>query len=340
MAVAEKHTAFWMNAHERRFGEYSPADERMHREANAENSADMSAVETQYVGFSVPEANIHSLNYTWLHPSLNIASGGAWAWQGIKPTQLHSEIFDMRDFMPIDVVGELDKYSLPNSYSFEAIKPLEEIRISYEDPKRNNAFDITCTAVMPPAMLPGNKHFDQAMRTRGTVTMRGETFTVDGFNVRDRSWGEVRPQEPVQAPPMHWLTAEFDEDFVVHVAGIEDPAQDPLWLGTADFTADQVNGFNRGWIWRSGELIAVASATLTTKWDRMTGYPTAHHVEFVDVNDKRYTMTGEVTAASRWYAWSNAYFPVGLTRWECEGKVGWGDSQTGVWENFARKLNA
>jgi hypothetical protein len=46
----------------------------------------------------VPEANIQSLCRTWTHPALRTLTGGTWAWQGVKPTALASELFDMRQF--------------------------------------------------------------------------------------------------------------------------------------------------------------------------------------------------------------------------------------------------
>jgi hypothetical protein len=337
MTTSSANTSFFMNAQERALGQATPADDRMHREANSLVS-DVALVETQYLGFSIPEANIHALNYTWLHPNIGTASGGAWVWQGTKPGQHSSEIFDMRDFMPISTVGELDSYTLPSGYRVEVVKPLEEIHISYHDPARDSSFDITYTAIMPPAMLASGKHFDQAMRTKGTLRLHGTDHKVDGFTVRDRSWAEARPEAPRQAPPVHYLTSVFDEDFAFNVTGIEDPDGDPLWKSVADLSSEQVEAFNRGWVWRNGELKALASAKIATEWDRSTGYPMAHAVDFVDSSGGEYSVTGAVGATCHWNAWSNAFLPVGLTRWRFEDKVGWGDSQSVAWTDYVRHV--
>jgi hypothetical protein len=329
-------TSFFTNEQERGFGDYSEADDRIHPEANAAVD-DPELVETQYLGFSVPSARIHSMNYVWAHPNLNTVSGGAWAWKGVNPSQLHSELFDMREYLPLSSVGDFSSFTLANGYTVEVVKPLEEIRIGYHDPARDNAFDVTLSAIMPPAMLPSGLHFEQAMRTRGTVRLLGEEHAVDGFTIRDRSWGESRPQAPRQAPPIHWLTPVFNEDFAIHAFAIEDPASEPLWTGLVDMSAEQVAALGRGWVWRDGELTVLASVTLTCQWDRALRYPTGYRVDMVDTQGRAWHMTGELIAASNWHFWANIYAPILLVRWQCDGQVGYGDSQVGAWTDFVRQ---
>jgi hypothetical protein len=95
-----ENTSYFMNAQVAgSFGRADPHDEGMHRDERNRFS-DPALVETVFCGFSVPEADIHCLNYVWLHPNLRLMSGGAWCWQGTKRTQLEAELFDMRDFVP------------------------------------------------------------------------------------------------------------------------------------------------------------------------------------------------------------------------------------------------
>lgn len=338
MADSQDGTSFFINTHEKTFGAAATAaDDRMHHEANALVPEHPELVETQYLPFNVPSAGIQSFNYMWAHPNVGVVSGGPWAWRGVNPTQLHCEIFDMRNYMPISAVGEFDKYTLPSGYSVEVVKPLEEIHISYEDASRGNAFDVTLTAVMPPAMLSSGLHFEQALRTRGSVTLLGETHTVDGFAMRDRSWGETRPEAPRLAPVVHWLTPVFDEDFAIHAYGVEDPTRGPIYEGLVDFSPEKAEAFSRGWVWRNGELIHLDKVTLTCEWDRTFRYPKSYQVEMVDQNGKTWTMTGELVAGSNWHIWNNIYTPILLLRWECEGKVGYGDSQVGAWTDIVRQ---
>ncbi|MCW3010682.1 MAG: hypothetical protein JWO90_1086 [Solirubrobacterales bacterium] len=333
-----QNTSYFMNAQVADgFGTTVAADEKVHREMNAEVDSP-ALVETQFAGFNVPSAGIHCLNYLWLHPNLGLMSGGAWCWQGFKDRQLEAELFDMRDFVPdgpiTDEGGDIDAITLPNGYRHEVVTPLEEVRLTYDDPARGNAFDVTLKAIMPPAMLPSGKHFDQAMRTSGTVSLRGRHHVVDGYTVRDRSWAEARTEDPVGMPAIHWLAMTFGEDFAIHVTGLED-VRTASWRER--FTADESMpaAMNRGWVWKDGELRTLASARIRTTWAPRGGQ-VAHELDLVDADGRAYAVTGTVRALCPWNTWSNVHMSIGLGEWTCEGRTGWGDSQTAMWTDFVR----
>lgn len=335
-----ENTSYFMNAQVGAgFGETRPEDERVHRAMNA--TVDSPAlVETQFVGFNVPEAGIHCLNYLWLHPNMRLMSGGVWCWQGFKTQQLEAEIFDMRDFLPdtpiTDDGGDIDSITLPNGYTHEVITPLEEVRMTYDDPARGNGFDVTMKAIMPPAMLPSGKHFDQAMKTSGWVSLRGQRHDIDGYTIRDRSWAEARTEDPVGMSAIHWLAMTFGDDFAIHITGLEDP-RTASWRDR--FTADESMpaAFNRGWVWRDGELRTLAQATIRTTWS-VDGGQRTHEVELVDSDGREFSVTGQLLALCPWNTWSNVHMSIGLGRWECEGRVGHGDSQAAMWTDFVRAV--
>ncbi len=340
MPDAETSTSFFMNAQASGFGPSSAADDLLHREVNSQ-VADPALTETQFLGFSVPEAGIHALNYLWVHPNLELLTGGVWAWQGVKPHQLAAELFDMRQFMTDEPIrkGDLADYELPMGYRVKVVQPLEKIHIAYDDPVRGNAFDVTLTAVMPPAMIASGKHFDQAMRTEGQLTLRGRRYPVDGYTVRDRSWGEVRPENPRPVPPLHWVTGVFSDDFAFHMMGLEDPSADPVWRAAFP-DAEAMTGLNRGWIWRNGELTGLASTRLTTQWNLDTGYPAGHTLRITDTGGFELTLTGTITASCSWHAWSNVNMLISLCRWEHDGRIAWGDSQVATWTDFVHCLRS
>lgn len=334
-----ENTSFFMNAQAAdSFGQAEPADEGMHRGARADVS-DPALVETVFSGFSVPEADIHCLNYIWLHPHLRLMSGGVWCWQGFKQTQLEAEMFDMRDFVPdtaiTDEGGDLTDVTLPNGYRYQVLEPLQTIRMSYTDERRGNAFDVTASAVMPPAMLPSNRHFDQVMQTSGSLRLRGREYAVDGYAVRDRSWGEARTEDPAGLSGVHWLMAMFGDDYAVHVTGLQDP-RTAHWRG--EFAEDPAlsQAMNRGWVWKDGKLLTVASARIETDWDVTRGRQRAHRVSVVDETGAEHQLDGELRAAAPWHTWSNVHMSIGLTRWTCAGRVGHGDSQIAMWTDFVR----
>jgi hypothetical protein len=320
------------------FGTVRPDDEGMHR-AERDRVSDPALVETVFCGFSIPEADVHCLNYIWLHPNLRLMSGGAWAWKGFKRTQLEAELFDMRDFIPdraiTDDGGDLLDVTLPNGYRYQVLKPFEQIRMSYEDPSRGNAMDVTATAVMPPAMLPSNRHFDQVMRTSGTLTLRGEEFRVDGFSVRDRSWGEARTENPAGMSGIHWLVAIFGDDYAIHVTGLEEP-ETAQWRDRFAEGVGLSRAMNRGWVWQNGRLHTVISAHIETEWDFAGRHQVAHRVVALDETGTEHRMHGQIRAAANWHTWSNVHMSIGLARWECNGRVGHGDSQVAMWTDFVR----
>lgn len=334
-----QNTSYFMNAQvSDSFGETHAGDEGMHRDARAESS-DPALVETVFAGFNVPEADIHCLNYLWLHPNLRLMSGGAWCWQGFKRSQLEAELFDMRDFIPdaaiTDGGGDLTDVTLPNGYRYQVLEPLEKIRMSYDDPARGNGFDVTLSAIMPTAMLPSNRHFDQVMRSTGTLTLRGEQYTVDGYAARDRSWGEARTEDPTGLSGIHWLVATFGDDYAIHVTGLEDP-ETAQWRDRFAEDPALSRAMNRGWVWQDGELRTVASVHIETEWDQAGRRQAAHRVVVVDDSGAEHRLHGQIQAAANWHTWSNVHMSVGLTRWEADGRIGHGDSQMAMWADFVR----
>lgn len=334
-----ENTSYFMNVQiADTFGDAQPSDEGMHR-AERDKIDDPALVETVFSGFNVPEADIHCLNYIWLHPNLRVMSGGVWAWQGLKSSQLEAELFDIRDFLPdrpiTDDGGDLVDITLPNGYRYQVLKPLEQIRMSYEDAARGNALDVTATAVMPPAMLPSNRHFDQVMRTSGTLRLRGEEFDVNGLAVRDRSWGEARTEDPTGVSGIHWLMAMFDDDYSVHVTGLEDP-DTAQWRDRFPEDAALSRAMNRGWVWKDGRLLTVTSAHIETEWDVDHRRQKTHRVVVVDETGAEHRLHGQIRAAANWHTWSNVHMSVALTRWECAGRIGYGDSQVAMWTDFVR----
>lgn len=332
-------TSYFMNAQVAdSFGQAQPADEGMHRGAREQNTSE-ALVETVFAGFHVPEADIHCLNYIWLHPNLRLMSGGAWCWRGFVRSQLEADLFDMRDFVPDTAItgggGDLTDVTMPNGYRYQVLEPLTSIRMTYDDPARGNSFDVTQTAVMPPAMLASNRHFDQVMKSTGTLRLRGEEFEVNSYAVRDRSWGEARTEDPAGASGIHWLVAIFGDDYAVHVTGLQDP-ETAHWRDAFPEDPGHARAMNRGWVWKDGQLLTVQQARIETEWDVANRRQAAHRVVAIDETGAEHVLHGQLRAAAPWHTWSNVHMSIGLARWESDGRVGHGDSQVAMWTDFVR----
>lgn len=309
-------------------------DDFLHREINR-GIAQSSATETQGHLFSIPEEAITCMGYIWHHPNLNALTGGCMTWQGKKTIPLGCELMDMRSFMSDAALEhDLGDYTLDTGYRAIVIEPLKKFRMLYEDKARGNAFDVELTAVMPPAMANNGRHFEQAMRTRGELTLRGKRYKVDGYSIRDRSWGEARSEAIARYPSIGWLNGIFGDDFAFSCTIVDHPDLDPIWKGRFDVPPGET--LLAGWVWRDGEVLPIATARKKTHYDTRTLNPDYVTVEFADTRGNKYEAVGTAVNAASTNCWMNINAPVFLARWECNGRKGWGESQDIQWNDFTQ----
>jgi hypothetical protein len=254
-----------------------PADDFLHPEANSKISHD-SLTETQYFGICMPEERIHGLMYMWHHPNLKTVSGGVWIWRGIKPLAQECEIYDWRSFMSDSVLSnDLRSFRLDNGYGVEVIEPLKRHHVTYSDPSAGNSVDLEYTAVAPPVLWADGNHFEQTMKVRGAISLRGKAYKVDGYNVRDRSWGRARPEAHMKIPPVIWMTGVFNDDFHFNCTAADDPQLEPDWSGLyPDFTSER--SLMGGWVTKDGVLSELVSCRKKTYRNAQTFIP--ERVEF------------------------------------------------------------
>lgn len=316
--------AYFYQDFKQEFGQYDLSDEEIHHSYKAEKPH-YGLTETQYFGFSVPEHDIHAFLYLWYHPNLNVLAAGPMVMQGVKPIGQASEIFDYRNYLPYNQLDPgLTHFTLDSSYSVEMLEPGRVFRLRYRDDDRDSGYDVTATAISDVLMWPSSRHFEQVMRVEGEVRLRGRNYAVDGYNVRDRSWGELRLENPVAGSPIVWTTGVFGDDFAFNITGFDDPELDPVWLGKLPSPAPNPHKF--GWMIIDGEPVVVQTARSLTKYDPLTLMPQSVQIE-VQANGRTYDIRGTIKAGAPISPWMNNRAPICLTRWECDGRVGWGDLQ-------------
>lgn len=321
---------------EKHLGIWDPKDEEMHPEYRERNpSPDLN--ETQFFGFSVPEARIHALLYAWAHPNLELVSTGVMVAQGYRPLPPALDIMDYRAFVPLKAIGSTYmKFTTPGNFSVEVIEPGVKFRTSYIDKERNNSFDVYHTAVHPPQVWSSNVHLEQVLRTEGEVTIRGKRYDVNGTHVRDRSWGEERPEKPRNIPPITWMTGVFDDGFCFHATAHDSPSLDPVWNKHFQLSEDDTLRF--GWVIVDGKAAALHQVRKRTTYDE-NFIPKIVEMEMTDEHGRTFRMRGETEVAFVFNAWHNCRWPICGTRWTMDGpsgsKVsGWGDVQDGQWTDF------
>lgn len=311
-------------------------NELLHPKQNALIDGD-SLTETQYFSVNVPEENIHGLIYCWHHPNLKSITGGVWVWQGIKKHHLACEIFDIRSFMSDKALANnLHKFRLDNGYGVELLEPGKRFHATYQDKARNNSIDLVYTAKTPIVKFHDGMHFEQGMHVEGELVLRGKRYPVNSYNVRDRSWGALRPEDHLPLPPISWITCAFNENFFFNIIAADHPDLNPDWKGHFDLPADRV--LKSGWIYRDGKLLEVVSCRKLTQHEPDQLFPTSITMELTDNTGTVYRIKGTITAASNWSAWLNSEVIIALCRWEYEGLTGYGDVQEARWTDYIRAM--
>lgn len=331
MIVSESEAYFYQNF-AAEFGRYDIRDENLHPEY-VDSKPHFALTETQYFGFSVPEAEIHGFLYLWYHPHLKVVGAGPMVAKGIKNLSLACELIDYQSYLPEDQLnGGLTGFKLSNGYSVEMLEPGRIFQVRYEDAPRGNLIDLRYTAVSDILMWPGDKHFEQVMKVEGQLKLRGQSYDVGGYNVRDRSWGEARLENSLPGPPIGWMTGVFDEKLAFNVTAFDHPDLEPLWKD--DFAVDRAKLFKFGWLILDGERVAVQDARTKTVYDPETMMPTGCEAHVVDVAGREYHFSGQVTAGAPIHPFPNNRAPICLVRWEYEGRTGWGDLQQSQGNDF------
>jgi hypothetical protein len=162
------------------------------------------------------------------------------------------------------------------------------------------------------AMEFARGHYEQHHRATGTLEIAGERFEIDGYGLRDHSWGPRSWQAPAY---YRWLTANFGEDFG--------------FMGSQVVRPDgrETRG---GFVHRGRELVVVKDLRIDTEWtgpDRLHERirATLHCADGRDLEvagrvlsliPLRNRRAGRVTRISE-----------GMTEWQCEGRTGYGLSE-------------
>ena len=159
-------------------------------------------------------------------------------------------------------------------------------------------------------------HYEQHVGARGTIRVGDEEWPVDGYGLRDHSWGPRYWQSPWW---YRWLTMNFDEDagFVISIVTGRDGSQRIGGVALED-----------------GEYRSIERADIETEWKGADSYhqeirATANTEErdyeiegtvlnLIPLRNRRKTPNGEqlVTRISE-----------GMTEWRWDGRTGYGLSE-------------
>jgi hypothetical protein len=314
------------------FGRIDAKDELLHPDKNALVTHE-TLTETQYFGLCIPEESIHGFCYLWHHPNLHVVTGGLFIWRGHNTSIAHSLLCDYRSFMSdAPLANDLHEYRLINGYGVKVVEPLKRHHVTYADPKRQQSVDLHYEAVSPPVMFGDGNHFEQALKVKGELVLRGKHYDVNCYTVRDRSWAKPRAEDTMALPNITWMQGVFNDDFAFCCNMFDQEGSCPELIGTLGLPDDKtVIG---GWIYRDGKVGRIVKGKkhisrvhAPLRVDRL-------ELELTDEFDRMINVRGNSIASVGWIPWPNMYAPIGLMRWECEGMTAHGDCQEGMWSDY------
>jgi hypothetical protein len=318
------------------FGAVTARDEGYHGRSQPEKHPEMT--ETWYWAFYEPESRLHGFIHIWTHPNLNLCTGGLFAHFGHKREHLAAELFDFRNFTPDTIFDEAGNIKLANGLTVTFEKPMQRMHVAYENAARGFRLNMVQSAVQPPIVRANNRHFEQTMRATGSVVFQGREYRFDNLTIRDRSWGERRPEDGHLIPPYAWMNGAFSEDFAFCISGHDDPALAPDWAGLYQLPSERV--MSDAWIYDRGRMLRLTRMSKLTEraWDGLR--PVRSTIDCVTEAGRPFRFVGEVVASNPWHCWQNALCHCGLTRWtspQFPGVLAWGETQEVQWNDYVAR---
>lgn len=334
MSADDKTNWISNHSHGAGFGLLRAEDDFLHFEGTPPGA---SVTETYYFGFHIPEENIHGTIYIWFHPNLGVVTAGTMISRGFQPCSLAADYFNMHAYLALDehVDPRSGVLSFPGGLRLTPVAAMQEWKLELNDASTDTTFDLTATAAMPAAVRADQKHFDQCMRVRGNLKLRGVSYAVDCHEVRDRSWHNARPEDAMPVPPYDWISLSAGPHFAMNLSLFDDLSV----LGNANGALHlPPKLLQDGWVWRDGALLRIVDVSKRTERSADTLLPLRHEIKATDTSGRVYTLAGESVGACNWNGWPNMLWHQCLTRWTCDGEPMWGDTQEVQWHEAVRRL--
>ncbi len=297
----------------------------------AGESWDPHTIHTHYFGFSVPEAAIGAFIYVRYMPAFPLTQGGACIFQGTDNVE-HADMayLDYEMTMPWPTV-EGGTIATANGLTIDFTEPGKTAALRYRAGDGRMSFDLVADAVTPLLarghVMPGEEnHHDgssqpggseQFMHMTGELVLDGETYAVDCYAPRDRSWRQVRVEKrgAVPVPPVGWSPMYFGPDLIFNQISFEPLDTDPAWRGLYNVGDRPSHHF--AWVQRGEETRAITSVRRNV----VEYHPRLHmalqqEITAIDDAGEEYFFRGEAIAAASIPAWPNCSFRDSVYRWQ------------------------
>jgi len=236
------------------------------------------------------------------------------------------------------IANDLHEFRFDNGYGVKILEPNKRFHLTYHDAHRNNTVDITFDAVRPAVMWADGNHFEQAMKARGRLVIRGKEHKVDCYHVRDRSWGKPRPETLMPVPPTSWMVCAFNDDFSFNCTVFDQARNNPFLEPALASAMPDDKALVGGWVWRDGKVGGLVHADKRVLRDPTTLTSNGIELSFTDEHGRTFNLRGTAVASAPIQPWLNVWMRINLMRWECDGMVGYGDNQEAFWADYIHAL--
>jgi hypothetical protein len=298
----------------------TPADDDLH----PPTTDDPYWTETAWFAFAVPERRMTGFIYPVFRPNLGVCASAVHIWDQSGETEI--DCLYSHNYWHVPMPDSLRSMALPSGLSYEVIEPLRSYRVAYESDEVQ--LDLRYDGLCEPIPTPRGDHLDQPCRVHGNVTLAGETFEVDGFELRDRSWSERSDHslrlDPSHAEGSYSYAVSSDTAFLARTMG-GDPRSDRLRRG--------------GWLWRNGVASPLVAGKRTV--EREDGRPsTVQSVEGRDELGRTFDAHG-MSINHFVYRSTPAMAPwISGCTWTIDGAEAWGETQEWTLGDRARRAGS
>lgn len=282
--------------------------------------------ETGYFNFYVPEKNLLVWMYYVHRAGVGATVSDVEIIDRWSTTVTQAVYIDYTNHNPLP--ADATRFILPSGLSFTA-RSLSDYRLQYD--AAGVVIDVDFKAIMPPydihdpSMDPmavtdaaeaiatsgfGSayaSHFDMSVRAKGSLTLGGETCSVDCVATMDHSWGP-RPENNFQ--PLTWTNAHFGEDYVLHA----------IFAFDRDGMQGAQHVFRHGYALIDGKVRGLKAGTVRVVRNGL--FPTFVEMKLVDVDGRTHVVRGPMRSHQPWQVYGNNISPMGMAEWWSPDRAG------------------
>ncbi len=268
--------------------------------------------ETAWFGFSAPERGLAGTLYPLFRNHLGVCALGVAVWDASAYEPWRALYARRLWHVPIPS-GELDDLTIAG-LSIRCLEPLSRYHVRYQDGDRIS-IDLEYRGLMvphAPILSAERGHLDQPCHVQGTLRIGREEIAIDGFEMRDRSWG---PRDDLRRTRASYCY------------GIHDESQSFL-ASTMEF--DGVERVVMGFLVRDGEKHDIASGTREVLERNRAGFPERVRIEATDQAGRALSVEGRCQSRLAEQATPGMFAWMSLTEWSSSESACHGEDQE-VW---------